>query len=85
MSILRSRVTTSSFSRTASRKVAVIAVVRQQVFAAAPWPDATDGLALTAPVLTIGTVVPAGRAEDGFRCAVRGLIPWQGGAGRCVR
>jgi hypothetical protein len=33
--------TTSSFSRTASGKVAVVAVVRQQVFAEAPWPDAT--------------------------------------------
>lgn len=30
--------TTSSFSRTASRKVAVVAVVRQRVFAQAPWP-----------------------------------------------
>jgi hypothetical protein len=36
---------TSSFSRTASRKVAVVAVVRQQVFAEAPWPDATEPLA----------------------------------------
>lgn len=33
--------TTSSFSRTASGKVAVVAVVRQRVFAEAPWPDAT--------------------------------------------
>jgi hypothetical protein len=36
---------TSSFSRTASGKVAVVAVVRQQVFAEAPWPDATKPLA----------------------------------------
>jgi hypothetical protein len=32
--------TTSSFSRTASGKVAVVAVVRQQVFAEAPGPAA---------------------------------------------
>ncbi|GEB55309.1 hypothetical protein GCM10017674_53120 [Streptomyces gardneri] len=32
--------TTSSFSRTASGKVAVVAVVRQQVFAEAPGPTA---------------------------------------------
>ena len=37
--------TTSSFSRTASGKLAVVAVVRQQVFAEAPWPDATEPLA----------------------------------------
>jgi len=36
---------TSSFSRTASGKVAVVGVVRQQVFAEAPWPDATEPLA----------------------------------------
>jgi len=35
--------TTSSFSRTASRRVAVVAVVREQVFPEAPWPDATAG------------------------------------------
>ncbi|GAA0694357.1 hypothetical protein GCM10010193_56260 [Kitasatospora atroaurantiaca] len=34
--------TTSSFSRTASGKLAVVAVVRQQVFAEAPWPEATE-------------------------------------------
>ena len=39
MSILRSRVTTSSFSRTASGKLAVVAVVRQQVFAEAHPPS----------------------------------------------
>jgi hypothetical protein len=37
--------TTSSFSRTASGKVAVVAVVRQRIFAEAPWPDATEPLA----------------------------------------
>jgi len=37
--------TTSSFSCTASGKLAVVAVVRQQVFAEAPWPDATEPLA----------------------------------------
>jgi hypothetical protein len=36
--------TTSSFSGTASGKLAVVAVVRQQVFAEAPWPDATEPL-----------------------------------------
>jgi len=30
--------TTSSFSGSASGKLAVVAVVRQQVFAEAPWP-----------------------------------------------
>jgi hypothetical protein len=37
--------TTSSFSGTASGKLAVVAVVRQEVFAEAPWPDATEPLA----------------------------------------
>jgi hypothetical protein len=37
--------TTSSFSGTASGKLAVVAVVRQQVFAEAPRPDATEPLA----------------------------------------
>jgi hypothetical protein len=37
--------TTSSFSGTTSGKLAVVAVVRQQVFAEAPWPDATEPLA----------------------------------------
>jgi hypothetical protein len=37
--------TTSSFSRTASAKLAVLAVVRQQVFAETLRPDATDPLA----------------------------------------
>jgi len=37
--------TTSSFSRTAFRNVAVVAVVHQQVLAEAPWPDATEPLA----------------------------------------
>jgi hypothetical protein len=37
--------TTSSFSGMASSKLAVVAVVRQQVFAEAPWPDATEPLA----------------------------------------
>jgi hypothetical protein len=37
--------TTSSISRTAAGRVAVVAVVRQRVFAQAPWPDATEPLA----------------------------------------
>jgi hypothetical protein len=34
--------TTSSFSRTASGRLATVAVVRQRVFAEAPWPDAAS-------------------------------------------
>jgi hypothetical protein len=37
--------TTSSFCRTASGKLAVVAVVHQRVFAEAPWPEATEPLA----------------------------------------
>jgi hypothetical protein len=36
--------TTSSFSRTDSGRIAVAAVVRQRVFAEAPWPDAPERL-----------------------------------------
>ena len=41
--------TTSSFSRTASGKVAVVAVVRQQVFAEAPWPADLARMAWVVP------------------------------------
>ncbi|GAA2889606.1 hypothetical protein GCM10010517_53740 [Streptosporangium fragile] len=37
--------TTSSFSRTATGKLSVVAVVRQRVFAEAPWPDTAEPLA----------------------------------------
>jgi hypothetical protein len=40
---IRSRGTTSSFSRTASGKVAAVAVLRRQVFAEAPPTQAEPG------------------------------------------
>ncbi|GED87409.1 hypothetical protein TNCT6_44940 [Streptomyces sp. 6-11-2] len=60
--------TTSLFSRTASGKVAVAAVVRQRVFAEVPWPDATESEHRT-EVLGASSRLPEVRPCDGgARC-----------------
>lgn len=68
--------TTSSFSRTATEKVAVVAVVRQRVFAEAPWPDATAPLASipvidAAPLLEWTVMCITAQAGDGVRISLR--------------
>ncbi|UXY25005.1 hypothetical protein N8I84_42000 (plasmid) [Streptomyces cynarae] len=65
--------TTSSFSRTASAKVAAATVVRQSVFARAPWPDATLAK------VTTQTAWEAAHFGEKPRFLLRiGLLDWLG-------